>query len=65
MKTNEPLEPEVPDVPETGASHELAERLARYRARLVAEGRMNAVRMFDRAVAQPVPNNRMSEGEGQ
>lgn len=37
---------------------ELARRVARYRERLIAEGRMNSVRRLDMAVAESGDNDR-------
>lgn len=44
------------------APEDLGQRVARYRARLIAEGRMNSVRHLDRSVAQPRPD--VAPGKG-
>ena len=48
--------------PGASQSDDLEQRVARYRARLIAEGRMNSVRHLDRSVAAPGPDEARDKG---
>ncbi len=54
--------PTDPAVQEQSVQEDLARRVARYRERLVAEGRLNSVRSLDKAVGRLREHGGVGEG---